>query len=64
MNKEKSEKFWRTYTLLGELLLQYPESLEEVFNFLTDAKEFYKNRREYETQKSIEQEYVVFENNE
>ena len=61
MNKERDEKFWQTYTLLGELLLQYPESMDEVYTFLINAKEFYKENRDYETQKSIEREYVVFE---
>ena len=62
MNKNK--KFWRTYTLLGELLLQYPKSLDEVYLFLTNTKKFYKSIKEYQTQKSIEQEYVVGENDE
>jgi hypothetical protein len=47
--------------LLEKLLTKYPESLEELFNFLIDAEQFYRENREYKTQLLERQEYVVFE---
>lgn len=64
MSKEKAEKLYEMYSLVGELFFQYPNSIDEVFMFLIDAKEFYKSVKEYETQKSIEQEYVVEDSHE
>lgn len=47
--------------LLEKLLTKYPESLEELFNFLIDAEQFYRENREYKTQLLERQEYVILE---
>ena len=47
--------------LLEKLLTKYPESLEELLNFLIDAEQFYRENREYKTQLLERQEYVVFD---
>ena len=45
--------------LLQEIGNKYPESLSETFNFLLNVMKYYKENKDYITQKSIEQEYVV-----
>ena len=47
--------------LLHEIGNKYPESLSETFNFLLNVVRYYKENKDYKTQRSIEQEYVVFE---
>ena len=47
--------------LLQEIGNKYPENLGETFNFLLNVVRYYKENKDYITQKSIEQEYVVFE---
>ena len=47
--------------LLQEIGNKYPEGLSETFNFLSNVVKYYKENRDYKTQRSIEQEYVVFE---
>ena len=49
--------------LLQEIGNKYPEGVRETFNFLLNVVRYYKENRDYKTQRSIEQEYVVEETN-
>ena len=45
--------------LLQEIKDKYPEGLSETFNFLLNVVRYYKENKDYKTQRSIEQEYVI-----
>ena len=47
--------------LLQEIGEKYPNGLNETLNFLLKVVEYHKENNRYKTQKSIEQEYVVFD---
>ena len=50
--------------LLQEIGNKYPEGLNETFNFLLNVVGYYKENKNYKTQKSIDEEYVVEESSE
>ena len=47
--------------LLQEIGNKHPEGLSETFNFLSNVVRYYKENKDYKTQRGIEQEYVVFD---
>lgn len=56
--KYKQVKLHQIYSLCQDVILHYPEAIDELLEFLITAKEAY---NQYQTIKSIQQEYVVFE---
>ena len=58
MDKKRSEKLYRSWTLCRELFsyIEYPEAMDKALEELNKLIKYYKTKR------SIDKEYIVYDN--